>query len=98
VELGLVQPEPPPPPPPPPAPPPLPRHLLADSVVCAAADALKLVPESVRLSVHASFRRARELHMTVEDVEQAMVLALGLETEKRKEKDRTKKKGAQKEG
>jgi hypothetical protein len=61
--------------------PPISPQLLADSVVCAAADALKATPEAVRLSVLASFRRARELRMTVDDVEQAMMFALGMSSE-----------------
>jgi DNA-binding XRE family transcriptional regulator len=47
-------------------------HLLIDSVVCAAADAMNVAPESVRGSVLAAFRRARELHMSLEDVENAL--------------------------
>lgn len=50
----------------------VPSHLLVDAVVCAAADALNVAPESVRASVLAAFRRARELHMTLEDVENAL--------------------------
>jgi hypothetical protein len=61
----------------PPEPPISPLHL-ADSVVCAAADALKAAPETARPAVLASFRRARELRMSVSEVEQAMMLVLGL--------------------
>jgi DNA-binding XRE family transcriptional regulator len=63
---------------PPPAPaapvpaPAIPGHILVDAIVCAAADALKAVPETVRASVLASFQRARELGMTIEDVESAL--------------------------
>jgi DNA-binding XRE family transcriptional regulator len=60
------------PPPPPPPPPPIPGHVLVEAIVCAAADALKAVPESVRPAVLAAFTRARELRMTVEDVERAL--------------------------
>jgi hypothetical protein len=66
-KLGVVV-----PPPAPPVAPPLPAHVLVDAIVCAAADALKAVPETVRASVLASFRRARELRMTVEEVEKAL--------------------------
>jgi transcriptional regulator with XRE-family HTH domain len=52
--------------------PPLPPHVLVDAIVCAAADALKAVPDTVRGAVLAAFKRARELRMTVEDVEKAM--------------------------
>ena len=71
--LGIV---PPPAPPPVPAPAPVPAipgHILVDAIVCAAADALKAVPETVRASVLAAFQRARELRMTVEDVESALL-------------------------
>ena len=75
-KLGIVPPPAPPAPPadPPPAPPvpAIPGHVLVDAIVCAAADALKAVPETVRASVLAAFRRARELQMTVEDVENAL--------------------------
>ncbi len=67
--LGIV----PPPAPPEPAAPAIPGHILVDAIVCAAADALKAVPETVRASVLAAFRRARELRMTVEDVESALL-------------------------
>ena len=63
--LGLVK-------PPATATPPLPPQLLVDAVVCAAADALKAVPETVRSALLAAFRRARELRMSVEDVEKAL--------------------------
>jgi hypothetical protein len=46
--------------------------VLVDAIVCAAADALKAVPDTVRGAVLAAFKRARELRMTVEDVEKAM--------------------------
>jgi transcriptional regulator with XRE-family HTH domain len=53
----------PPPPPPPPAPDPL--HIV-DSIVCAAADAMQLVPDAVRPALRAAFRRARLAGVTVE--------------------------------
>jgi transcriptional regulator with XRE-family HTH domain len=61
----------------PPEPPISPLHL-ADSIVCVAADALKAAPEAARPAVLASFRRARELRMSVHEVEHAMMLAMGL--------------------
>jgi hypothetical protein len=79
AQLGIGLP--PAPPAPPPEPPVSPLHL-ADSVVCAAADALKAAPETARPAVLASFRRARELRMTVSEVEQAMMVALGLTGER----------------
>jgi transcriptional regulator with XRE-family HTH domain len=66
--LGIVPPSPALPPPLPP----IPGHVLVDAILCAAADALKAVPETVRPAVLAAFRRARELRMTVEDVEKAL--------------------------
>lgn len=53
-----------------------PNHLV-DSVVCAAAEALATVPSAVRPVLLAAFRRAREVGVTVEDVERAMSDALG---------------------
>jgi transcriptional regulator with XRE-family HTH domain len=51
---------------------PVPGHVMVDAVVCAAADALKAVPDTVRSALLAAFRRARELRMTVDDVEAAL--------------------------
>ena len=50
----------------------LPAPLIVDSVVCVAADALAVAPEAVRGALHAAFRRARELRLTLEDVEKAL--------------------------
>jgi len=77
--LGLVVPPPPPPPlqPPLPAgPPPMPRHLAVDAVVCVASEALGAVPNAVRGVLLAAFRRARELGLSCEEVEQALDAAL----------------------
>jgi transcriptional regulator with XRE-family HTH domain len=67
VGLGLVQ---------PPAPvvlaASLPRGLVIDAVVLAAADAAVAAPRTVRVTLLAAFRRARELGLTVEDVETAL--------------------------
>jgi hypothetical protein len=70
--LGLVTPE---PPAPPLAPVPSP-HDLADIVVCAAAEASDVSPRSMRLLLHVAFRRAREVGLTVEQVEQALAPAV----------------------
>ncbi len=59
-------------PPPPLPPPPLPTALVVDAVVCAAADATQVTPAAVRATLLAAFRRARELRLTVEDVETAL--------------------------
>lgn len=77
--LGLVVPPlpaPPPPPPPPAGPPPMPRHLAVDAVVCVASEALGAVPNAVRGVLLAAFRRARELGLSCEEVEQALDAAL----------------------
>ena len=65
-------PAPPPAPPPPPPPPPLPTALVVQAVVCAAADALQASPGTVRAPLLAAFRMARELRLSVEDVETAL--------------------------
>jgi DNA-binding XRE family transcriptional regulator len=69
-KLGLVAPPVvavPPPPPPPPPPRAAPQHLV-DVVVCAAAEALSLAPQSVRPALLAAFEKAREVDLTVEEV------------------------------
>jgi len=73
--LGIVEPPPPPPPAPPPGPPPpppMPRHLAADAVVCVAAEGMGLAPGAVRGALVAAFRRARELGLSLAEVEQAL--------------------------
>jgi transcriptional regulator with XRE-family HTH domain len=52
-----------------------PTRLVVDAVVCAAADALEASPGTMRgtrSAVLAAFRRARELALSVEDVEKAL--------------------------
>jgi hypothetical protein len=66
--LGIV----PPSPPPPPVLPPMPRHLVVDAVVCAAADATDAAPSAVRAILLAAFRRARELGLATDEVEKAL--------------------------
>jgi DNA-binding XRE family transcriptional regulator len=56
------------PPPPPPAPPPIPVAVLVESVVCAAADAMGLVPQAVRPALLAAFARASEARLAPEEV------------------------------
>ncbi len=74
TELGLVRPpEPPPlPPAPPPAPPPPPTRLVVHAVVCVAADELAVAPDTVRRALYAAFKCARELRLSIEDVEKAL--------------------------
>jgi hypothetical protein len=69
--LGIVAP-PPPVAPPVPAPAPLAPHLVADLVVCAAADALGAAPSATRGALLAAFGRARELGLRVGEVEKAL--------------------------
>jgi transcriptional regulator with XRE-family HTH domain len=84
--LGIVA-----PPPPPAAPPPLPARLLVDAVVCVAADALGAAPATLRQALFAAFRRARELRLTVDDVEAALTpIAVSGEPAKSKSREKPK--------
>jgi hypothetical protein len=76
-EMGVVTPV---PPPPPPAPPP----YLTETVVCAAAEALNVPPPAVRPALLAAFRRAREVGLKVEDVEEALRDALEVKKTKKR--------------
>ena len=69
--LGVVA----PPPPSPPRPPHATRlapHLIADLVVCAAADALGAAPGATRGALVAAFARAAELELSVAEVVEAL--------------------------
>jgi hypothetical protein len=66
--LGIVPPK----SPPPPVLPPMPRHLVVDAVVCAAADATDAAPSAVRAILLAAFKRARELGLSTDEVEKAL--------------------------
>jgi len=85
--LGLVAPPAPPPPPPAPrpppspGPPPMPRELAVDAVVCVASDAMGAMPSAVRGGLLAAFRRARQLGLSCEEVEQALGGAVKPEAE-----------------
>jgi transcriptional regulator with XRE-family HTH domain len=67
-QLGLVLP---PAPPPPPPPPPDPRHIV-DTVVCAAAEAMQMMPQNIRPALAAAFRRARLAGLSVEVVDELL--------------------------
>jgi hypothetical protein len=54
----------------------MPRHLAVDAVVCVASEALGAMPNAVRGVLLAAFRRARELGLSCEEVEQALDAAL----------------------
>ena len=68
IALGLEKPPAPPPPPPRPAPPPPP----VEDIVCAAADAMNVLPRDVRPALLAAFTRTRRLGLGVEVVERAL--------------------------
>ncbi|MDP8999386.1 MAG: hypothetical protein M3O46_04670, partial [Myxococcota bacterium] len=76
-QLGLVVA--PPPSAVPPAPPPSPfvasSLFTVDSITCAAADAMNMVPEAVRPGLRAAFERARDLGLSVADVAAALTPA-----------------------
>jgi hypothetical protein len=76
--LGLVVPvvaaaAPPPPAPRPPPPPLPPIEYVIDSVVCAAAVAMDMKPPDIRPALVAAFTRVRQLGLTAEAVEKALV-------------------------
>jgi hypothetical protein len=68
--LGLVL-QAPPPPPVAPAPSHDLRHL-ADAVVCVAAEAIDLPPGAIRLALRAAVGRARQMRLTLEDLEASL--------------------------
>jgi transcriptional regulator with XRE-family HTH domain len=47
-------------------------ETIVDSVVCAAAEAMDALPRAVRPALMAAFARARELHLSIEDVERGL--------------------------
>jgi len=49
-------------------------HLI-DAVVCVAAETLDVPSRSLRPALHAAFKRARELGMSLEDAEKALTPA-----------------------
>jgi hypothetical protein len=80
VALGLEK-APKPAPPPPPTRPQASMAHLADSVVCAAAEAISITPRAVRPALLEAFRRARAVGLTLEEVEQALTSAVAAEGE-----------------
>jgi transcriptional regulator with XRE-family HTH domain len=77
-QLGLVRLDPAPAPSPAPAtavapaqPPPDPIHIV-DTVVCAAAEAMQIMPDAIRPALRAAFRRAHLAGLTVEAVDRAL--------------------------
>lgn len=71
VSLGLEAPPPPAPPPPPPAQPTRAEDLV-DVLVLAAVEKTGSAPAPMRALLHAVFRRAREVGLTVEAAEKAL--------------------------
>jgi hypothetical protein len=69
VAMGLVVVPPPPEPPKPFIPP---ADKIMDSVVCAAAEAMNVMPGAMRAPLLAAFTRAREIGLTVEMMEEAL--------------------------
>jgi DNA-binding XRE family transcriptional regulator len=57
------------------APSPFATSLVVDAIVCVAADVLMTTPKTVREALHAAFRRARELRLSVDEVEGALAPA-----------------------
>jgi DNA-binding transcriptional regulator YiaG len=57
--------------PPPPVSLPDPIHIV-DTVVCAAAEAIQIMPGAIRPALRAAFRRARLAGLSVEDVDAAL--------------------------
>lgn len=74
IALGIaVPPAAPPPAPSPPPPPPWPDPVhLVDTVVCAAAEAMQIMPDAIRPALRAAFRRARLAALTVENVDDGL--------------------------
>jgi hypothetical protein len=70
--LGLLPPPAPVAPAAPPPPPAGPPDRVVDAVVCAAAEAMQVMPQSVRPAVLAAFACAKELGLTVEAVERVL--------------------------
>ena len=81
LAAGIAPPPPPLPvaaaPPASPAPPPPDPAYLVDTVVCAAAEAMDVMPEGIRPALRAAFRRARLARLTVEDIDAALNPASG---------------------
>ena len=46
--------------------------FLVDTVVCAAAEAMDVMPEGIRPALRAAFRRARLARLSVEDIDAAL--------------------------
>jgi hypothetical protein len=49
-----------------------PPDVVVDAVVCAAADAMQMLPNEVRPGLHAAFARAKEIGLSVDVIERAL--------------------------
>jgi transcriptional regulator with XRE-family HTH domain len=49
-----------------------PTHLMVESVVCAAAEALETKPAAAREALRAALGRARAMGLTVEEIDEAL--------------------------
>lgn len=84
VTLGIEAPPAPPPPPPPPPPPRAypPSRDLVDSVVCAAAEAIAVTPQTIRPALVAAFSRFVSVGLSLEEM-RAGLAAVTRESAKR---------------
>jgi len=48
------------------------RRTGPRTVVCAAADAMRVIPDAIRPAVRACFRRARLAQLTLEAIDEAL--------------------------
>jgi hypothetical protein len=88
--LGVVAPPPPPPPLPPvvapPAPPPPPprppAEEMIDAVVCAAAEAMNMMPAEIRPGLLAAATRGRKLSMTMAEAERGLLATMAASDDK----------------
>jgi hypothetical protein len=74
-DLGLVAPAPPTPPVPTVVRPPVTPQDLVDAVVCAGAEASDASPRALRPVLYVAFKRARELGLSVDEVEKVLAPA-----------------------
>jgi transcriptional regulator with XRE-family HTH domain len=87
-QLGIVPLAPPLPPPAPPDP-----KYIVDTVVCAAAEAMQLMPDAIRPALRAAFRRAKLAGLSVQDVDKALHGREGPDPESRPEGPARSKQG-----
>jgi DNA-binding XRE family transcriptional regulator len=64
---------------------PLTTHMV-DSITCAAADAMNIVPEALRPGLRAAFERARDLRLSPADVAGALAVPRAASGREKREK------------